>query len=425
MLVGIIDIIEKKKNKKILTKEEITYFVNNYVNGSISDDQASSLLMAICINGMNEDETYCLTEAMINSGEVIDLSSIPGIKVDKHSTGGVGDKTTLIVGPIVAACGVPVAKLSGRGLGHTGGTIDKLESIEGFNSDLTTEEFIKQVKDIKMVDAEQTKDIVPADKKMYALRDITGTTRSIPLIASSIMSKKLAAGADKIVLDVKTGSGALITNFKDSAALAKLMVSIGNKHGKETIAFVTDMNEPLGNSIGNALEVKEAIEVLSGNGEKRITELSLTLSAYMVSMGKEIPLEEAQKEVLEVYNSKKALDKFKEFVKYQGGDINNIKVSDNTFEVYSNDTGYIIDIDETALAKECLKMGSGRINKDDIIKEDVGIVINKHVGDHVNNKELLATIYYDDVKANINIIRSAFVINDNKIESKLIYGMIK
>lgn len=425
MLVGIIDIIEKKKNKKILTKEEITYFVNNYVNGSISDAQASSLLMAICINGMNEDETYCLTEAMINSGEVIDLSSIPGIKVDKHSTGGVGDKTTLIVGPIVAACGVPVAKLSGRGLGHTGGTIDKLKSIEGFNSDLTTEEFIKQVKDIKMVDAEQTKDIVPADKKMYALRDITGTTRSIPLIASSIMSKKLAAGADKIVLDVKTGSGALITNFKDSAALAKLMVSIGNKHGKETIAFVTDMNEPLGNSIGNALEVKEAIEVLSGNGEKRITELSLTLSAYMVSMGKEIPLEEAQKEVLEVYNSKKALDKFKEFVKYQGGDINNIKVSDNTFEVYSNDTGYIIDIDETALAKECLKMGSGRINKDDIIKEDVGIVINKHVGDHVNNKELLATIYYDDVKANINIIRSAFVINDNKIESKLIYGMIK
>ena len=240
--MNIVSIIEKKKDKKALTCDEINYAVNGYVIGIISDAQMSSLLMAICINGMNMDETYFLTKAMIESGDQIDLSKIPGIKVDKHSTGGVGDKTTLVVAPIVSACGVSVAKLSGSGLGHTGGTIDKLESIKGFRSDLSEEEFIKQVREIRIVDAEQTKEIVPADKKIYALRDVTGTTRSIPLIASSIMSKKIAAGADKIVLDVKTGSGALITDFEESVELAKTMVMLGKKFNKETIALITDMN---------------------------------------------------------------------------------------------------------------------------------------------------------------------------------------
>lgn len=310
--MNIVSIIEKKKDKKTLTCDEINYAVNGYVMGIISDAQMSSLLMAICINGMNMDETYFLTKAMIESGDQIDLSKIPGIKVDKHSTGGVGDKTTLVVAPIVSACGVSVAKLSGRGLGHTGGTIDKLESIKGFRSDLSEEEFIKQVREIGIVDAEQTKEIVPADKKMYALRDVTGTTRSIPLIASSIMSKKIAAGADKIVLDVKTGSGALITDFEESVELAKTMVMLGKKFNKETIALITDMNEPLGSAIGNGLEVEEAIKTLEGNGEKSLVTLSITLATYMISLGKEIPFEEAKEEAIDALTSKKALNKFKE-----------------------------------------------------------------------------------------------------------------
>ena len=358
--MNIIEIIEKKKKGKKLSDDEINYAVNGYVMDLISDAQMSALLMAICINGMDYNETFSLTKAMINSGDKIDLSNIPGIKVDKHSTGGVGDKTTLVVAPIVSSCGVKVAKLSGRGLGHTGGTIDKLESIKGFNSNLSPEEFINQVKEIGIVDAMQTKKIVPADKKIYALRDVTGTTESIPLIASSIMSKKIASGADKIVLDVKTGSGALITDFEKSVELAKMMVSIGKKYGKKTVAFITDMNEPLGNSIGNGLEVKEALEILDGKGEKRVTELCLSIAAKMISLGKEIPLEEAIKEANYAISSKSALNKFKEFVKYQGGDINNINISKNKINVFSTKEGYIYDIDEVLLALECLNMGAGR-----------------------------------------------------------------
>lgn len=424
--MNITSIIEKKKDKLNLTLEEIKFVVDGYVNDLISDAQMSSLLMAICINGMSLDETYFLTKAMIESGNTIDLSSIPGIKVDKHSTGGVGDKTTLVVAPIVAACNVPVAKLSGKGLGHTGGTIDKLDSIEGFNSSLTMDEFVNQVKQIGIVDAMQTQTIVPADKKMYALRDVTGTTRSIPLIASSIMSKKIAAGADKIILDVKTGTGALITDYNESLELAKTMVYIGKKFNKETIALITDMNEPLGCAIGNALEVKEAIDVLNGKGNENVTTLSLTLATYMISMGKEISFEEAKKEAIDALVSKKALNKFNEFISYQGGNINNLKISNNTIEVYSNKTGYINDIDETKLAIECMKMGSGRINKEDIINYGVGIVINKHVGDYVNENELLATIYYDDEIADKNNVLESFIIVDSKVEKNtLIYNVVK
>lgn len=424
--MNIVSIIEKKKDKKPLTCDEINYAVNGYVMGIISDAQMSSLLMAICINGMNMDETYFLTKAMIESGDQIDLSKIPGIKVDKHSTGGVGDKTTLVVAPIVSACGVPVAKLSGRGLGHTGGTIDKLESIKGFRSDLSEEEFIKQVREIGIVDAEQTKEIVPADKKIYALRDVTGTTRSIPLIASSIMSKKIAAGADKIVLDVKTGSGALITDFEESVELAKTMVMLGKKFNKETIALITDMNEPLGSAIGNGLEVEEAIKTLEGNGEKSLVTLSITLAAYMISLGKEIPFEEAKEEAIDALTSKKALNKFKEFVKYQGGDIKSVNVSKKTYDIYANGSGYVKDIDETLLALECLNMGSGRKNKDDVINPGVGMVVKKHIGDYVKKGDALVTVYYDNVKVNdVNVIKS-FILSEKKEEGfPLIYTVIK
>ncbi len=424
--MNITSIIEKKKDKKNLSEDEIIYAVNAYVMGLISDAQMSALLMAICINGMNLEETYFLTKAMIESGNVIDLSNIPGIKVDKHSTGGVGDKTTLIVAPIVCSCGVSVAKLSGRGLGHTGGTIDKLESIKGFKSDLSEEEFIKQVKEIGIVDAQQTKQIVPADKKIYALRDVTGTTRSVPLIASSIMSKKIAAGADKIVLDVKTGSGALITDFEESVELAKTMVFLGKKFNKETIALITDMNEPLGNSIGNALEVKEAIKTLEGNGEERLTELCLTIASYMISLGKQISFEEAKKQAQEAYTSKKALEKFKEFIKYQGGNIEDIKTSKNFYDIHSNYDGYIRDIDETVLAMECLKMGSGRINKEDKINYGVGIVIKKHIGNYVSKGDILATIYYDDKKPDNKNIINSFMLSEKKEKGfPLIYTVIK
>lgn len=424
--MNIVSIIEKKKNKQKLNEEEINYAINGYVLGLISDAQMSSLLMAICINGMDSEETYYMTKSMINSGDKINLSSIPGIKVDKHSTGGVGDKTTLVVAPIVAASGVKVAKLSGRGLGHTGGTIDKLESIKGFNSDLTIEKFIKQVKEIGIVDAEQTKEIVPADKKIYALRDITGTTKSISLIASSIMSKKIAAGADKILLDVKTGTGALITNFEDSVNLAKLMVSIGKRYGKKTVALITDMNEPLGNTIGNGLEVKEAIDILSGKGDKRITELCIEISAKMISLGKEISYEDAKKEAIYILESKKALDKFKEFIKYQGGDINSIDISSNVFSVYANSEGYIYDIDEIKLALECLKMGSGRKNKEDKIKHGVGIKKYKSIGDYVRKGELLADVYYEEVKASEKVIQNAFMISSKKQEHfPIIYTVIE
>ena len=420
------NIIRKKEEGKVFTKEEIFYFVNGYTLGIINDEDMTSLLKAICNKGMDDIETTYLTTAMINSGDIIDLSSIPGIKVDKHSTGGVGDKTTLVVAPLAAACGVKVAKLSGRGLGHTGGTIDKLDSIKGFKSDLTEKEFIRQVRDIGVVDASQTKEIVPADKKIYALRDVTGTTKSIPLIASSIMSKKIASGADKIVLDVKTGSGALITDFEDTVKLAKLMVEIGKKHKKETIAVISDMNQVLGKSIGNGLEVIEAIEILDGKGEKDVTDFCITLAGYMVSMGKNISLEAAKKEVNKALKTKAGLYKFKDMVTYQHGNIEDIEVSSNTFDVYSNVEGYVYDIDEVMLALECQNMGAGRKKKTDAIKYGVGLICHKKIGDYIKKGDKLVTVYYDTKKANVKKIQDAFKVTNKKTEKlPIIYGVIK
>ena len=329
----IVDLIEKKKNNKSLTKDEIKYIINSYVKDEIKDYQMSSLLMAICINGLSSEETFYLTEAMLESGNIIDLSSIKGIKVDKHSTGGVGDKTTLIIAPIVASLGVPIAKMSGRGLGYTGGTIDKLESIPGFNVNININDFIDQVKKINVCIGTTTKEVAPADKKIYALRDVTGTVSSMALIAASIMSKKLATGADKILLDVKYGKGALIKNVKEAIELAKLMVYIGNNHGKETKALITNMDIPLGNMIGNGLEVKEAIEILNGKGNKDLRDLCIVISTYMVSMSKNIDYITAQGEVLKSIRTKSAYNKFLELIKYQGGNLDLISISPNVFEV--------------------------------------------------------------------------------------------
>ena len=424
--MNIKDIILKKENALELTKDEIYYFVNEYTNGNITDSDMTLLLKAILKNDMTFDETFNMTDAMIKTGNVMDLSSINGIKVDKHSTGGVGDKTSLIVLPIVSSLGVKLAKLSGKGLGHTGGTIDKLDSIPGFKSYLSEEEFIKQVNEIGIVDACQTKTLVPADKKIYALRDITNTTQSIPLIASSIMSKKIASGADKILLDVKTGSGALINNLDECIKLAKLMVKIGNKYGRKTIALITDMNEPLGCSIGNSIEVKEAIDVLNLKGDLKLTKLCIIISSYMVMLGKNISFEEAKNEVINALETKKAYNKFLEFIKYQHGDLSKIKESKNKKDIYSNKEGFVFDIDEVRLAKLCLNMGSGRKNKDDIINYNVGIKIYKHINDYVKKAEILATIYYDDIDVVDDDVIDSFIISDEKNkEVKLIYALVE
>ncbi|MDU2137259.1 MAG: pyrimidine-nucleoside phosphorylase, partial [Staphylococcus warneri] len=325
-----IDIIEKKRDGKSLNKEEIDFFIKGYTNGDIPDYQASSLAMAIFFQDMNEEERAHLTMAMVNSGDVIDLSDIEGIKVDKHSTGGVGDTTTLVLAPLVASVGVPVAKMSGRGLGHTGGTIDKLESAKGFHVELTEDEFIKLVNENQVAVMGQSGNLTPADKKLYALRDVTGTVNSIPLIASSIMSKKIAAGADAIVLDVKTGSGAFMKTLEDAEALAHAMVSIGNNVGRNTMAIISDMSQPLGNTIGNGLELKEAIETLQGHGPDDLTELVLTLGSQMVVLAKKADNLKDARELLEAaIQSGKALDKFKTFISNQGGDVSIIERPDS------------------------------------------------------------------------------------------------
>lgn len=423
--MNIIDIITKKKNKKELTKEEIQFVIDNYLNEFIKDYQMSSLLMAIVINGMTFEETYNLTTAMLNSGDKINLSLINGIKVDKHSTGGVGDKTTLVVAPLVASCGVPVAKMSGRGLGFTGGTIDKLESISGFKTNISNEEFIKQVNNIGVAVVSQTGNLVPADKKIYALRDVTGTTESIPLIASSIMSKKLASGSDKIVLDVKVGKGAFMKNIDDARTLAKTMVDIGNKYGKETVAILTNMDYPLGRTIGNSLEVIEAIDTLKGNGEENFTKLCLLLSSYMVMLGKNISIDEAIDEVKTNLENGKAFDKFKEFVSSQYGNINDIAVEKSSIPIYSNDEGYIVDIDTLKLAELCNDLGAGRKKKEDKINPSVGIKLMKKVTDPVKKGDVIMKVYTKD-KISINEYLKTVVIKNEKVsEPKIVYEVIK
>ena len=419
--MNIKDIINKKENKLELTKEEIEYVVSNYVNGSISDEDMTLLLSAITKNDMTTEETYNLTIAMLNSGDKIDLSSIEGVKIDKHSTGGIGDKTTFVVLPLAASLGVKIAKMSGRGLGYTGGTIDKLESIPGFKTTITNEEFIKEVNDINMAIVSQTENLVPADKKIYALRDVTGNVESIPLIASSIMSKKLASGSDKILLDVKVGKGAFMKNLEDAKRLSRIMVDIGNKHGKETIAILTNMDYPLGNTVGNSLEVIDAIKTLEGKGDKNFTNLCIILASYMVSLSKSISVEDAIDMVkTNLYNGE-GLKKFKEFIKYQGGDLEGLKTS-NSIEIYSNKSGYLTDIDTMKLALLVRDLGAGRVNKNDNIDHTVGVELFKHINDKVEANDLLLKVY---TNKEINTLEhlNLFTISDKNIDDiKIVFA---
>lgn len=395
-----IDIIEKKRDGKSLTKEEIEFFVNGYTHEEVPDYQASSLAMAIFFQDMNDEERAALTMSMVNSGEKIDLSDINGIKVDKHSTGGVGDTTTLVLAPLVAAVGVPVAKMSGRGLGHTGGTIDKLKSVKGFNVEISEKDFIKLVNDNQVAVIGQSGNLTPADKKLYALRDVTGTVNSIPLIASSIMSKKIAAGADAIVLDVKTGSGAFMKTLDDAEALAHAMVRIGNNVGRNTMAIISDMSQPLGNAIGNALELKEAIATLKGNGPKDLTELVLTLGSQMVVLAEQATsLDEARQMLIDAIKTGKALNKFKTFLSNQGGDDSIVdspeKLPSAKYQVEfkAKKDGYITEIIANEIGVASMMLGAGRQTKEDVIDLGVGIVLNKKVGEHVEKGENILTIH--------------------------------
>lgn len=395
-----VDIIEKKRDGQELTTAEINFFIEGYTKGEIPDYQASALAMAIYFQDMNDRERADLTRAMVESGNTIDLSAIDGVKVDKHSTGGVGDTTTLVLAPLVASLGVPVAKMSGRGLGHTGGTIDKLESIAGFHVELTREQFIDLVNRDKVAVIGQSGNLTPADKKLYALRDVTGTVNSIPLIASSIMSKKIAAGADAIVLDVKTGDGAFMKTQEDAEELAHAMVRIGNHVGRKTIAIISDMSQPLGFAIGNALEVKEAIETLQGKGPKDLTELILTLGSQMVILaGKAKTSEEAKEMLLDAIHSGKALAKFKEFLANQGGDasivddLTKLPQAKYKIELPAKQSGYISRMVADEIGVASMILGAGRATKEDVIDLAVGLILHKKVGDKVEEGESILTIY--------------------------------
>ena len=392
----IVDIINKKRIGLELSYKELSFFFNGYLNGKVKDYQMSSLLMAICINGMTDDEIFSLTKIFIDSGDILDFSEIPGIKVDKHSTGGVGDKTTLIIAPIVASLGVPVVKMSGRGLGYTGGTIDKLESIKGFNIALSDNQVFKQVSDIGVVVTGQTADLAPMDKAIYALRDVTGTVSSIPLIASSIMSKKIASGADKILIDIKVGNGALLQKKSDANKLSDLMKKIGKFYNREVRTIIIDMNVPLGHAIGNSIEVMEAIKVLKGEEvNTNLVDLCIELATEMVSMGKNIDRAVAYDEVVDSIKSLKAYNKFLELVKTQGGKIDSLRLSDNIIEMESVESGVVKNINALELGKLSVALGAGRVNKEDKINYNVGIYLNKLVGDTVKKGDTLATIYYD------------------------------
>lgn len=424
--MNIVEIINKKRLGENLTKEEIKYVIDNYVSGELPDYQISALLMAICLKGMNDMETYYLTEAMLNSGEKIDLSSIDKIKVDKHSTGGVGDKTTLILLPLVASCGVVAPKMSGRALGFTGGTIDKLESIPGFKTSLKEDEFIKQVNKIGVAIASQTGNLVPADKKIYSLRDVTGTVESIPLIASSIMSKKLASGADKIVIDLKVGNGALMKNLEDAKILADTMVSIGKNHNKQVVCVLTDMNQPLGNAIGNALEINEVIDVLKGKGPKDIRNLVIVLGTIMVTLGLNIKFEEANKLVLEKLKNGDAYKKFEELIDAQGGKLNEMKVSKKIISVKSKSSGFVKSIKTDELGEIVRKLGGGRYHKEDVIDPTVGLVLSVKQGDYLLEDEEILKVYMNKKDIEIEDILDCFEIDNMSGEVKpLIYEMIK
>lgn len=394
------DIIFKKRQGNVLTRKEIEFFISGYTKGEIPDYQASALLMAIFFQKMTDEETFYFTDAMQHSGDIIDLSSIKGIKVDKHSTGGVGDKTTLIVAPIVAACGVPIAKMSGRGLGFTGGTIDKLESIPGFQTSLEPEDFVKQVNEIGISVIGQTAHIAAADKKLYALRDVTATVDNISLITSSIMSKKLAAGSDAIVLDVKCGKGAFMESIGSAEHLGQLMVSIGKAAGKKTIAVITDMNQPLGNAVGNSLEVQEAIDTLKGNGPKDIEELCLRLASYMLLAGEKVATSDQGYEMaVKALNSGEAYKKFIKFVKRQGGEVSEgkeeIQLPKASYErkLIAKEEGYIFEVEAKQIGMASQHTGAGRETKEDSIDLSAGILVHKKIGDYVKKGDCLATVY--------------------------------
>ena len=427
------DIIYKKRLGDALTKEEIDFAVSGFVSGDVPDYQMSALAMAICFNGMSANETFYLTDAMMRSGDIVNLERFDGLCVDKHSTGGVGDKTTLIVAPIVACLGARVAKMSGRGLGHTGGTVDKLEALDGYRTSLSSEEFLEQVERVGIAVTGQSGNLVPADKKLYALRDVTATVDSIPLIASSIMSKKLASGAHSIVLDVKCGSGAFMKNEDDATSLAKAMVEIGESFGRNVRALITDMSVPLGSFVGNSLEVYEAIQVLSGKGEKALSEICIALASNMISMALEINIDEATKMVENAISSGLALAKFKEWIGAQGGDTS--KIDDPVsllgakykLEYKSRGDGFIYEIDAEGVGIASMLLGAGRAKKDDIIDPLAGIELRVSYGDYVKKGDTLALLYSSDAslfESACERLDASFKLSDEKPSEKALIKKI-
>ncbi|MBA2173804.1 pyrimidine-nucleoside phosphorylase [Halobacillus locisalis] len=429
------DIIVKKRDGGQLTKQEIEFFVEGYTKGEIPDYQASALTMAIYFQGMTPEETATLTQAMVDSGETIDLSGINGHKVDKHSTGGVGDKVTFIVGPLVASVGVPVAKMSGRGLGHTGGTLDKLESVKGLEIEMTKEKFIENVNTHKLAVAGQTGNLAPADKKLYALRDVTGTVDSLPLIAGSIMSKKLASGADSIVLDVKTGSGAFMKTLEDSENLAREMVNIGNNLGRNTVAVISDMNQPLGYEVGNANEIREAAEILQGSNVEDLRTLSLEIASHMTVLAEVFEsYDEAYKALEANIENGKAFNSLRTLIEAQGGDVSMIDDLDklpkakHDIEVTADKGGFVSAIDAESIGIAAMYLGAGRATKDDEINHGVGITLKKKIGDPVEAGEALVVLHSDDENptASVDKVKEAYSISDNQVEKPtLIHNIIK
>lgn len=430
-----VDIINKKKYGGKLTAEEIDFMILGYTKGNIPDYQMSALLMAIYFQNMDSEEIAQLTDAFVRSGETVDLSAIHGIKVDKHSTGGVGDKISLVVTPLVASVGIPVAKMSGRGLGHTGGTIDKLESIEGFKIELSPKEFIDNVNEHKMALVGQSGDLTPADKKIYALRDVTGTIDSIPLIASSIMSKKIASGADAIVLDVKVGSGAFMKSVEDAKKLAETMVAIGNKLGRKTVAVLTNMDQPLGHEVGNANEVREAIEILKGNGATDETEVALTIASYMAVLGEAFKtVEEARTHFESIIKSGAALEYFKTFIRIQGGNPElvdfpeKLPVAGKHIEVLSEKEGYVTTFDAEKIGIGAMMLGAGRRTKEDAIDYSAGISIKKKIGSKVKKGDVLCVLHtnIDDYQTAYDTVLEAFGVAETEPGQVVyIYDIIK
>lgn len=430
-----VDLIEKKQAGLELTTEEINFIINGYTDESIPDYQMSAMAMAIYFKDMTDKERADITMAMVNSGDIVDLTSINGVKVDKHSTGGVGDTTSLILAPMVAALGIPVAKMSGRGLGHTGGTLDKLESFKGFHIEISEEEFIKNVNENNISIIGQSGNLAPADKKIYALRDVTGTVRSIPLIAASIMSKKIAAGADAIVLDVKTGAGAFMRDVEDAKQLADAMVKIGNLVNRKTVAMITDMSQPLGLAIGNALEIKEAIDTLNGNGPEDLTELCYELGSEMVVLsGKASTSAEARKMLEEVIANGKALESFKFLIDSQGGDASvidnpeNLPTATMITEFKAETDGFVSALVADEIGKAAMHLGAGRETKESVIDLAVGLMLNKKIGDEVKKGDVLCYIHHnqENIDSTVRLLQESIKISVEKVEAPtLVYAKVE